>query len=100
VVRLAVEEEVTTVVVGQPLSLSGAQGASAMVAQTFANALEVALEPHGISVVRIDERFTTSTAAQQLRSAGSSAKSARTKIDSAAATVLLEAFLETTRGEH
>jgi len=100
VVRLAVEEEVTTVVVGQPLSLSGEQGASAMVAQTFTDALEVALESHGISLERIDERFTTATAAQQLRSAGSSAKSARTKIDSAAATVLLEAFLEATRGEH
>jgi putative Holliday junction resolvase len=100
VVRIALDEEVSTVVIGQPLSLSGVQGESAKVAQVFADGLRAALEPHGISVARFDERFTTTTAAQQLRSAGSSAKSARAKIDSAAATVLLEAFLEASRGDH
>jgi len=100
VVRIALDEAVSTVVIGQPLSLSGVQGESAKVAQVFADGLRAALEPHGISVARFDERFTTTTAAQQLRSAGSSAKSARAKIDSAAATVLLEAFLEASRGDH
>jgi len=99
VVRIALEEQVATVVIGQPLSLTGAQGNSASAAQAFADTLRAALQPHHISVVRFDERFTTTTAARQLRSAGSSAKSARAKVDSAAATVLLEAFLEATRGE-
>jgi len=100
IVAIALDEEVTSVVVGQPISLAGTIGASASVAKAFAESLTQALLPFGISVKSFDERFTTTTAAQQLRRGGLTAKSSRNKIDSAAATVLLETFLEATRGEN
>ncbi len=99
IVGIALEEQVTSVVVGQPLSLAGASGAAAQTANAFAESLAEALLMHDISVARFDERFTTTTAARQLHLAGTSAKVARQRIDSAAATVLLEAFLEATRGD-
>jgi putative Holliday junction resolvase len=98
IVGIAVAEEVTTVVVGRPLSLSGATGASAEIADVFTHELRTALLPHDISVQTLDERFTTSTAAQHLRASGTSSKAARQRIDSAAATVLLETYLEHLRG--
>ena len=99
IVDLGLEEGVTGVVVGQPLSLGGAEGDAARAAREFAVALETAFAPHGISVTCFDERFTTTSAARQLQQAGTSSKAARQRIDSAAATVLLEAYLSAQRGD-
>ena len=88
------EVEAVVVVVGLPLSLSGAAGPAARAALEEAQALRVALEPLGVEVETADERFTTTEAQRALTTSGRRGKSAREVIDSAAAMVLLQAWLD------
>lgn len=88
------EIEAGTVVVGLPLSLSGASGPAARAALTEVTALRALLEPLGVAVETADERFTTVEAQRSLTAAGRKGRSARSVIDSAAAMVLLQAWLD------
>ncbi len=88
------EVEASTVVVGLPLSLSGEVGPAARAALEEAAALRDLLEPLGVSVETADERLTTVEAERSLRAAGRTGKKARKVIDSAAAMVLLQAWLD------
>ena len=92
---MAAEHEVVTVVVGLPLSLDGSRGPAAASAIAEAARLAAAVAP--IPVVTFDERLTTVSAAAGQRAAGKSAKAARPTIDSAAAAVLLQAWLDGSR---
>jgi putative Holliday junction resolvase len=91
-VAIALEHEVTTVVVGLPLSLDGSAGPAAVLASVEANELARLLAP--IAVITFDERFTTVSAAAAQRAAGKGAKAGRSTVDSAAAAVLLQAWLD------
>jgi putative holliday junction resolvase len=88
------EVEAATVVVGLPLSLSGEAGPAARAALEEAGELRALLEPLGVSVETADERFTTVEAARSLRAAGRTGRSARRVVDSAAAMVLLQSWLD------
>jgi putative Holliday junction resolvase len=88
------EVEASTVVVGLPLSLSGDLGPAARAALDEAQALRALLEPLGVAVETADERFTTVEAERSLRAAGRTGKAARQVVDSAAAMVLLQAWLD------
>jgi putative Holliday junction resolvase len=88
------EVEASTVVVGLPLQLSGRTGPAARAALGEAEALRERLEPLGIEVETADERLTTVEAQRSLQSAGRRGKEARRVIDSAAAMVLLQAWLD------
>ena len=88
------EVEAVLVVVGLPLSLSGATGPAARAALEEAEALRAALEPFGIGVDTADERFTTTEAQRALKASGKKGRAARRVIDSAAAMVLLQAWLD------
>jgi putative Holliday junction resolvase len=88
------EIEAGLVVVGLPLSLSGSTGPAARAALAEAEALCTALEPLGIAVETADERLTTVEAQRALTAAGRKGKAARKVIDSAAAMVLLQAWLD------
>lgn len=90
---IAKEESAVTVVVGLPLKLDGSAGEAATKAVHFADDIRRSLGLDAIEVVLFDERLTTTTASARLREAGLSARSARGRIDSAAAVVLLEAWL-------
>jgi putative holliday junction resolvase len=96
---IAVVEEVGArhVVVGLPVSLDGRPRAAARRAQAEADALAQALAPRGISVETFDERFTTVSAARSLAEAGRPSRRQRAVIDQAAATVLLQAWLDARR---
>jgi putative Holliday junction resolvase len=94
VVEAVREVEALTVVVGLPLSLSGQVGPAARSALEEATALRALLEPLGVSVETADERFTTVEAERSLRVAGRTGKAARKVVDSAAAMVLLQAWLD------
>ncbi|HEY6472896.1 MAG TPA: Holliday junction resolvase RuvX [Acidimicrobiales bacterium] len=88
------EVEAVVVVVGLPLSLSGAAGPAARAAHAETEALRAALEPLGIAVEMVDERFTTVEAQRSLSAAGRKGKASRRVVDSAAAMVLLQAWLD------
>jgi putative Holliday junction resolvase len=94
VVEVINEVEAGSVVVGLPLSLSGAKGPAAAATLKEVAALRAALEPLGITVETADERFTTVEAQRSLTASGRKGRKARSVIDSAAAMVLLQAWLD------
>ncbi len=96
VVEAVRDVEAVAVVVGLPLSLSGRVGPAARAAQQEADALRRELEPLGVAVETADERLTTVEAQRSLRQAGRTGRSARRVVDSAAAMVLLQAWLDRT----
>jgi putative Holliday junction resolvase len=88
------EVEAEMVVVGLPLSLSGHAGPAAQAALEESEQLRTLLEPLGVAVEMADERLTTVEAQRNLRAAGRSGRAARQVVDSAAAMVLLQSWLE------
>jgi putative Holliday junction resolvase len=82
------------VVVGLPLSLTGASGPAARAALDEVALLRADLEPLGVAVETADERFTTVEAQRSLTAAGRTGKTSRSVIDSAAAMVLLQSWLD------
>ena len=92
---MVVEHEVTEVVVGEPVHLSGASGASAADAGNYAQ--ELADRIPDVPVILIDERLSTVTAASHLREGGIDSRKQRSVIDQAAAVVILQQFLDSRR---
>jgi len=92
---MVVEHEVTEVVVGEPVHLSGASGASAQDAANYAQ--ELADRIPDVPVILIDERLSTVTAASHLREGGIDSRKQRAVIDQAAAVVILQQFLDSRR---
>jgi putative Holliday junction resolvase len=88
------EVEAGTVVVGLPLSLSGVSGPAAQAALREVATLRQTLEPLGVTVETADERFTTVEAQRSLTAAGRKGPASRKVIDSAAAMVLLQGWLD------
>jgi len=94
VAALVEEHDVSQVVVGHPLSLSGGAGARAAAAERFAGALRTFLR---VPVVMQDERLSTVEAERSLRRAGATSEQRRRVVDRAAATVILQAWLDANR---
>lgn len=86
-----------TVVVGLPRSLDGTSGPAARRAE--AEAAELARALPGVRVLLFDERLTTVSARGALAAAGHRGRRVRGRVDSAAATVLLQAWLDAGRPE-
>ncbi len=94
--RTLVEEEfVALVVVGRPVNLQGQATASTGLADDLFAAITDGLS---VPVVQCDERLTTTQAHRQFADAGVSQRKSRERIDSAAAVVLLEHYMEVRRG--
>src|SRR5215469_16874730 len=83
------------VVVGLPTTLAGRPGQAALDARAFARGLARRLAP--VTVRLLDERFTTVTAHDALRTAGRDSRARRTVVDQAAAAVLLQSALDAER---
>lgn len=92
IAEIAAEYEAIEIVVGLPTSLSGREGPAAEAARAFAARLAARLAP--VPVRLVDERLTTVSAQQRLRSSGVKARDQRDVIDQAAAAVLLQAALD------
>ena len=93
-VQLIDDEAPVTVVVGLPLTLDGQRAQAAASATALFEQLQRRLEGTGIEVVQHDERLTTKVAARQMTASGTSQRAGRSRIDSAAASVLLQGFLD------
>jgi putative Holliday junction resolvase len=94
IVLLAESNEAIAIYIGEPISLSGSETSSTRDARAVAEAVSNATS---IPVIKIDERFTTVSAAAKLKSAGLSNKAARSVIDSASAIEILETALTAER---
>ncbi|HVF52652.1 MAG TPA: Holliday junction resolvase RuvX [Actinomycetota bacterium] len=91
---LVAELEVTVVVVGRPVGLSGRAGPAVTAYAELVEALRARLP---IPVEEFDERFTTTIADQGLKAAGGN-RSARDSLrDAVAAQVMLQGYLDATR---
>lgn len=89
------ETGAAVVVVGLPLSLDGTDGPAARRAREQADELARALA--GVEIVLFDERLTTVSAHAALAAAGRGGRARRAVVDSAAAAVLLQAWLDAGR---
>jgi putative Holliday junction resolvase len=92
--ELAETEQIGVFVVGLPRSLDGREGIAARRARRFADELAQAT---GRPVELVDERLTTIEAAGRLREQGLDSRAARSRVDSAAAAVLLQSWLDARR---
>lgn len=88
--ELAAAHQVSEVVVGLPLHLSGAESPGSKKARAFAARLEAEL---GLPVRLIDESLTTAEAEEILVEADVSRRKRRQHIDGMAAALILRAYL-------
>lgn len=93
IVGLAHEWQAIEIIVGLPLSLSGARTPSTEDAQEFAELIA----KHFSEVRLVDERLSTVSAQAQLHSAGRNTKRSRSVIDQAAAVVILQHAIDSER---
>ena len=93
VARLVDEEDARALVVGLPLSLSGALGQQAERAQALAEALADRLS---IPVLTWDERLSSTEARRRLSSGGGRRRDKR-DVDALAAAIILQAYLDSHR---
>jgi putative Holliday junction resolvase len=93
--ELVAEYEPIEVVAGLPRSLNGREGPAAAKVRAFAQELATRITP--VPVRLVDERMSTVTAAQDMRASGVNARKGRSRIDQAAAVVILQNSLETER---
>lgn len=87
----AASVEAGAIVVGLPLELDGTEGRAARRVRELGADIEARA---GVPVVYWDERLTTVTAERALRDAGLDGRRRRERIDRAAATVLLQSYLD------
>ncbi|HEY1222004.1 MAG TPA: Holliday junction resolvase RuvX [Acidimicrobiales bacterium] len=94
-VRLAAlvdEESIGLVIVGRPLALAGHETAGTLEANALYHSISERL--HHVTVLQWDERLTTVEAQKSLASAGMRVREQRDHVDSAAAAVMLQNYLD------
>jgi len=89
--KLAAERGATVFLVGNPVHMSGAEGAQSAWVRQFAEKLRLR---SGLAVRLWDERLTTVEAERVLRQGGMSRRKRGRAIDRLAAVVLLQSYLE------
>jgi len=88
---LAQKEQATLILLGLPRHMNGSLGETAAAVQAFAAVLEKTTQ---VPVKLVDERLSTVQASRQLRESGRDARAQRGLIDSEAASVLLQGYLD------
>jgi putative Holliday junction resolvase len=89
--QLAAAEGIDQFIVGLPRNLNGSEGRAARDARRFAAALT---KHTGITVTLCDEWLSTQQAHARLREGGNKQRDTRSRIDSAAAAILLQSWLD------
>lgn len=82
------------VLVGLPRSLNGTEGPAAVLARAYAGRLVALVD---VPVRMVDERLSTVAATRALRESGVKGRKQRSRVDQAAAVVLLQTALDTER---
>jgi len=95
--ELAAGRGVTLILIGNPLRMSGSEGAQSAWVREFAQKLESRL---GLTVQLWDERLTTVEAERVLRQSGISLEKRKRAVDRLAAVILLQSYLESIAAAH
>ena len=93
ILRLATENDVSTIVVGMPFTLSGKRGPQAREVSRFTESLRSRTV---LPVETVDERHSTTEAERLLQHAGVEPSRDRARVDAAAATVILQTYFDST----
>ncbi len=93
-VQLIAERNVSLILVGNPLHMSGREGRQVEFARDFADRLKGAA---GVPVQFWDERLTTVEAQRVLKESGISIEKRAQAVDRLAAVILLESYLDSLR---
>jgi putative Holliday junction resolvase len=93
--RLAVENEVHEIVVGQPLHMNGKESQQSQKVGRFAEHLKTVLD---LPVVFWDERLTSFEAEQHLQQMGLNWRQRRVHVDKIAAMIILQEYLDSRPG--
>lgn len=91
--QLAWAEGADLVVVGLPLSMDGSEGSQAAAARAFGDGLA----ENGLRVAYEDERLSSWEAGEQLRAAGRRPRRGSGELDSTAARLILQQYLDARR---
>ncbi len=89
--KICAADAIRLVVVGLPINADGSEGGSARVARAFAARVK---EATGLPVLMVDERYTTIEADELLQQRFRDWRERKTRVDQAAATLILRTFLE------
>ena len=95
IAKLCLDLKVGKIVIGLPLHMSGEEGDSAVAARALATAIQGKID---IPISFMDERWTTLSAEKSLMEANVKGKARREKIDSVAAAIILQNFLDREQG--
>jgi len=90
------DREVTTIVVGLPLNMDGSEGPAARSARTFADKVAEVMR---VKVEMFDERLTSFEAEERLKGMPVRKGARKPAIDTIAAAVILEGWMESRRKE-
>jgi len=91
IAALARQYDIGRLVVGLPYLADGSVGEQARKVLDFTEKIKAQA---GLEIVMLDERYTSFAAGQMLREAGKKRNSLKKQIDAAAATVILQAYLD------
>lgn len=94
IANIVEENHISEIVVGLPKNMDGSEGESAKKAREFQKLLK---DKTKLSVVMIDERGTTITAHNYLNFTDTRGKKRKKVIDSVAATIILQNYLDSKR---
>ena len=94
ILRIAREQGAEAIIVGLPLSLSGAEGDQAKSVRAFISDLSART---GLPVDTVDERYSTVQARRMLHETGARRSRDRGRVDASAAAVILQAYLDAQR---
>lgn len=86
------EESISGVVIGRPISLAGNDTQSTAFADELYESIRVRF--HSLTVTQWDERLTTLEAQKSLSQAGLKARDHRERVDSAAAVIMLQNYID------
>lgn len=91
--ELCATEGADLIIIGLPLNMDGSEGEQAAVARAFGDRLRGI----GLAVAHEDERLTSWEAGEQLAEAGRRARRGSGELDSTAARVILQQYLDARR---
>lgn len=94
--EICIEQKISKVVLGLPRNMDGTEGESAKDARLFCEILE---EKTGLQVVMQDERGTTITAHNYLNTTDTRGKKRKRVVDTVAATIILQNYLDANKKE-
>ncbi len=91
VVTLCQKEPIDTIVLGFPKNMDNTEGEQALITKQFQSDLEEATQ---LPVILVDERLSSKSASNMMKTQKLSRKKRRKAIDQMAATIILQSYLD------